>query len=492
MAGDTVRRISPTTFRIARRGTSREVNRQIALNLIRSKQPVSRADLARLMGMRRGAVSRLVDELLEAGLVFEGAKGASPRGRKPTHLHVETRRRCVAAVDVSASHTAFVMTDVLGRHLLEVAEFPDAPPPAAARQGRGGRRRPRPRNPPGARRVHRRRGLGVGAGGRRRSDPLLPHPRLAKGRAARAAEGGDEAAGGGRELDEGLHARAGVVGAGRHAGGRPGRVRQRLRRRRRGRRRRRASCCGGRTTRPASWGTSRSTSTGPAARAGSRDAGEAYVSKRAVIARYRGTVPLLAGLGRAAARTTLGAASSARARRGRARGAPSRRSRRDGVLPSAAASRPSSRRWTPGGSTSGARSRRAWDLVRPHRPEGACATTSSSARPARRGSSPSRSASTRGRAAPRPASARPPSPRRTCPDAGARPPLARLSCLRPHRRPRRARGRRRASPDRPAGPGEPPPAGPARLRHRIALQRGQRPVCVHGRRDGPADVPGSV
>jgi predicted NBD/HSP70 family sugar kinase len=124
MAGEPVRRISPTTFRIARRGTSREINRQIALNLIRSKQPVSRADLARLMGVRRGAVSRLIDELLEAGLVFEGAKGESPRGRKPMHLHVETRRRCVAAVDVSASHTAFVITDVLGRPLLEVAEFP--------------------------------------------------------------------------------------------------------------------------------------------------------------------------------------------------------------------------------------------------------------------------------------------------------------------------------------------------------------------------------
>ena len=119
-----MRRISPTTFRIARRGTSREINRQIALNLIRSKQPVSRADLARLMGVRRGAVSRLVDELLEAGLVFEGAKGESPRGRKPMHLHVETRRRCVVAVDVSASHTALVVTDVLGHPLLDVAEFP--------------------------------------------------------------------------------------------------------------------------------------------------------------------------------------------------------------------------------------------------------------------------------------------------------------------------------------------------------------------------------
>ncbi len=119
-----VRRISPTAFRIARRGTSREINRQIALNLVRSKQPISRADLARLMGVRRGAISRLVDELLSAGLVFEGAKGESRRGRKPTHLYIETRRRCVVAVDVSASHTAVLVTDLLGHTLLDVTEFP--------------------------------------------------------------------------------------------------------------------------------------------------------------------------------------------------------------------------------------------------------------------------------------------------------------------------------------------------------------------------------
>jgi N-acetylglucosamine repressor len=119
-----VRRISPTEFRIARRGTSREINRQIALNLVRSKQPISRAELARLMGMRRGAVSRLVDDLLEGGLVFEGAKGESRRGRKPTHLHIDTRRRCVVAVDVSASLTSVVVTDLLGHPQLDVAEFP--------------------------------------------------------------------------------------------------------------------------------------------------------------------------------------------------------------------------------------------------------------------------------------------------------------------------------------------------------------------------------
>ncbi len=125
-----MRRISPTSFRVARRGTSREINRQIALNLIRSKQPVSRAELARLMGVRRGTVSRLVDELLAAGLVFEGAKGESRRGRKPMHLHIETRRRCVVAVDVSASHTSLMATDLVGHPLVDVAVFPTRRRPA--------------------------------------------------------------------------------------------------------------------------------------------------------------------------------------------------------------------------------------------------------------------------------------------------------------------------------------------------------------------------
>jgi predicted NBD/HSP70 family sugar kinase len=119
-----MRRISTTTFRIARRGTSREINRQIALNLVRSRQPISRADLARLMGVRRGAISRLVEDLLQAKQVFEGAKGESKRGRKPRYLHIETRRSCALAVDINASRTLMLVADRLGHPLLEVLEFP--------------------------------------------------------------------------------------------------------------------------------------------------------------------------------------------------------------------------------------------------------------------------------------------------------------------------------------------------------------------------------
>ena len=86
-------------IRMARRGTSREINRQIAVNLIRTRQPISRADLARLMGTTRGTVTVLVKELITAGLVAEGATGEAPRGRKPTFLYLDSKRRCVVAVD---------------------------------------------------------------------------------------------------------------------------------------------------------------------------------------------------------------------------------------------------------------------------------------------------------------------------------------------------------------------------------------------------------
>jgi N-acetylglucosamine repressor len=119
-----VRRIDVSQFRVAKRGTSREINRQIALNLVRTKQPTSRADLARLMGMRRGAVTLLVNELIAAGLIFEGAKGVSKRGRRPKYLFIDSRRRCVVAVDIRASRTYLQVTDLLGHPLLDVVDVP--------------------------------------------------------------------------------------------------------------------------------------------------------------------------------------------------------------------------------------------------------------------------------------------------------------------------------------------------------------------------------
>jgi N-acetylglucosamine repressor len=119
-----MRRINPHKFQIAKRGTSREINRRIALNLIRTQQPISRADLARKMGLRRGAVSLLVNELLNEELIFEGMTGEAQRGRKPTFLYIDSRGRSIVAVDIRVTRTYILVTDRLGRSLVGPISFP--------------------------------------------------------------------------------------------------------------------------------------------------------------------------------------------------------------------------------------------------------------------------------------------------------------------------------------------------------------------------------
>ncbi|HEY2435253.1 MAG TPA: ROK family protein [Vicinamibacterales bacterium] len=116
-------RIHPPRFRIAGRGTPREINRQILLNLVRSHQPVSRADLARMMGTTRAAVTFIVNDLIGEGFVYEGAKGEAPRGRKPQFLYIDSRKRWVLAVDIRATRTSLTVCNLLGEPLVGVTSF---------------------------------------------------------------------------------------------------------------------------------------------------------------------------------------------------------------------------------------------------------------------------------------------------------------------------------------------------------------------------------
>src|SRR3982751_6409339 len=116
-----MRRINPKDFTLAKRGTTREINRQIALTLIRTHQPVSRADLARLMETNRANVTFLVNELLEENLVREGAQGSQKlRGRKPTFLYLNSQNRRAVAVDVRASRTYLMVTDSMGKPMGDI------------------------------------------------------------------------------------------------------------------------------------------------------------------------------------------------------------------------------------------------------------------------------------------------------------------------------------------------------------------------------------
>jgi N-acetylglucosamine repressor len=129
-----MRRINPTRFRVANRGTSRDINSRIVLSLVRTHQPISRADLARTMSVSRAAVTLIVNDLLGRKLIFEGATGETVRGRKPTFLYIDSRRRAVVAADIRASQTFLMLADLLGTPLAGIVSIPTPREPAAVIQ----------------------------------------------------------------------------------------------------------------------------------------------------------------------------------------------------------------------------------------------------------------------------------------------------------------------------------------------------------------------
>ncbi len=123
-----MRKIDTGTFKLATRSTPRDVNRQIALNLVREHQPISRADLARWMDIGRGMVTALVSELLADGVLYEGSTVDVPRGRKPKMLYVRVRDRLVIGADVRLTRTALALCDISGtQEALETFATPMQP-----------------------------------------------------------------------------------------------------------------------------------------------------------------------------------------------------------------------------------------------------------------------------------------------------------------------------------------------------------------------------
>ena len=92
----------------------RDINRRIVLNLIRTRQPISRADLARVSGMQRSTISLIVEELVDEYWVLEGPTGRLPRGRRPTFLRLNDDR-VIIGVDIRPIQTTVALADVNGK-----------------------------------------------------------------------------------------------------------------------------------------------------------------------------------------------------------------------------------------------------------------------------------------------------------------------------------------------------------------------------------------
>ena len=117
-----VRRINLNKVQTARLATVRDINRQIVLNYVREREPISRASIARQTALQRSTVSAIVDSLQTAGLIEEIGAGESTGGRRPTLLRLRTAGPIAIGVSVTPTHVNVATCDLAGR-ILNQREF---------------------------------------------------------------------------------------------------------------------------------------------------------------------------------------------------------------------------------------------------------------------------------------------------------------------------------------------------------------------------------
>jgi predicted NBD/HSP70 family sugar kinase len=104
--------LAPANHRVLR-----DINEVMVLNVIREKEPISRIEIAELIGLEGSTVSKIVARLVADSLVYEEGVGeASPQGgRKKRYLHINPNKACAIGVDFRPSGYTVALSDFRGQ-----------------------------------------------------------------------------------------------------------------------------------------------------------------------------------------------------------------------------------------------------------------------------------------------------------------------------------------------------------------------------------------
>lgn len=94
----------------------RRMNQSLVLDLIRSEERISRADIAKRLKISKSTVSALVDDLIRLHVVKEIGSGSSTSdgGRKPTHLAFNPKAGYVIGIELGGNQMLLLITDLTG------------------------------------------------------------------------------------------------------------------------------------------------------------------------------------------------------------------------------------------------------------------------------------------------------------------------------------------------------------------------------------------
>ena len=102
----------------------RKINRSNIIGLIRKNGSLSRSEIARITGLSLPSVSRIIDSLIQEGILKEVVKGNSPRGKKPLLIDINSDHQYVFGVEISRKGQ-IILCNLIGTVLEREQFFPD-------------------------------------------------------------------------------------------------------------------------------------------------------------------------------------------------------------------------------------------------------------------------------------------------------------------------------------------------------------------------------
>ncbi len=92
----------------------RSINRSVILNLIRTRQPISRVEIARLTGLNKSTVSSIVNDLILENLIAEQELQDQNPGRNPIQLSLKQGTHFVGAINLDSVVSRVAIMDING------------------------------------------------------------------------------------------------------------------------------------------------------------------------------------------------------------------------------------------------------------------------------------------------------------------------------------------------------------------------------------------
>jgi hypothetical protein len=101
----------------------KNLNKHAVIDLIRfTPNGISRVELARELNLTRAAVTSIINDLQDIGMVLE-VEGSHPAGRKPIVLEINPDRGYVLGIDLGATHAMLLLANYAA-HVVKEIERP--------------------------------------------------------------------------------------------------------------------------------------------------------------------------------------------------------------------------------------------------------------------------------------------------------------------------------------------------------------------------------